>query len=134
MALSTTFKSYFREQVAVINAGVFWNCLAAAETLAELLLNEGRSPWIGRLRKTEARGDTIFHGPLIKVGSPQLLAWITHYVCVDRGIVYDPVGSRPLHLRRYCRSVFGEDLPIETFVAEEEMGKYLASKSRSTSL
>lgn len=133
MALSPTFKSYFREQVAVINSGIFWNCLAAAETLAALLLNEGRSPWIGRLRKTETRGDTMFHGPLIAVASPQLMAWTTHYVCVDRGIVYDPVGSRPMPLRRYSRSVFGEDLPIETFVARDEVEKYLAAKNRSTS-
>jgi hypothetical protein len=133
MALSPTFKSCFREQVAVIDSGVFWNCLAAAETLAALLLSEGRSPWIGRLRKTEARGDTLFHGPLIAVGSSQLMAWTTHYVCVDRGIVYDPVGSRPMPLRRYSKTVFGEDVPIETFVAQEEMGKYLASKNRGTS-
>jgi len=133
MALSPTIKSYFREQVAVINSGVFWNCLAAAETLAALLLREGRSPWIGRLRKTEARGDNMFHGPLIAAGSPKLLAWTTHYVCVDRDIVYDPVGSRPMLLRRYSRSVFGEDLTIETFVAQGEVEKYLAAKNRGTS-
>jgi hypothetical protein len=128
MALSPKIKSYFRAQAAVVEARSFWNCLAAAETLAALLLQEGRSPWIGRLRKSEARGNTVFHAPLIPLRSRGSIAWTTHYVCVDREIVYDPAASRPLHLLRYSQSVFGEDLPIETFVAQGDVERYLTSK------
>jgi hypothetical protein len=130
MALSPSFKSYFREQTAIVHGGAFWNCLASAETLAAILVNEGRAPWIGRLRKTEVREDGVFHGPLILVNSPGVSAWTTHYICVDRGIVYDPAGRRPRRLDGYSRSVFGEEIAIETFVAQEAVKEYLAAKKK----
>lgn len=128
MALSPKSKSYFRSQAAVIDARGFWNCLAAVETLAGLLIEEGRSPWIGQLRKSEARGDTVFHAPLMPLRFHGAITWTTHYVCVERGIVYDPVAVRPLPLGRYSQAVFGEEIPIETFVAQGDVEKYLRSR------
>ena len=128
MALSQKTKSYFRSQAAIIDALGFWNCLAAVEILAALLLEEGRSPWIGRLRKSEARGDAVFHAPLMPLRFHGGITWTTHYVCVERGIVYDPVALRPLPLSRYSQSVFGEEIPIETFIAEGDVEGYLKSK------
>jgi len=128
MALSPKTKSYFREQSALIEERSFWNCLAAVETLAALLLEEGRSPWIARFRKSEQRGDSVFHAPLMPLRFHGAITWTTHYVCVDRGIVYDPAALRPLPLRRYSQEVFGEEIPIETFVAEGDVERYLKSK------
>lgn len=128
MALSHRIKTYFRSQSAVLAERRLWNCLAAAETLAALLLEEGRSPWIGRLRKTEARGDAVFHVPLMPRRFRGAVTWNTHYVCVDRDIVYDPAALRPLPLRRYSQEVFGQEIPIETFVAEVDLVSYLKSK------
>jgi hypothetical protein len=128
VALSRTVKSYFRAQAAAVEARGFWNCLTAAETLATLLLAEGWSPWIGRLRKSETRGDTVFHAPLIPLRSRGGRAWTTHYVCVEGEIAYDPAGLRPFLLRRYTQSVFGEELPIETFVAQADVARYLESR------
>jgi len=133
MALSPTVKSFFRAQTALIEERGFWNCLSAVETLAALLLEGGRSPWIGRLRKSEARGDTVFHGPLMPLRFHGAITWTTHYVCIERGIVYDPVALRPLPLRRYSQAVFGEEIPIETFVAEGDAEKYLRSRSLRSS-
>jgi hypothetical protein len=131
MALSSKTKSYLRAQAALIEERGFWNCLAAVETLAGLLLEEGRSPWIGRLRKSEARGNSVFHAPLMPLRFHGVITWTTHYVCVERGIVYDPVALRPLPLRRYSQAVFGEEIPIETFVAEGDVEKYLKTKRRT---
>src|SRR6185436_9303454 len=128
MSLSPRTKSYFRAQAALIDARGFWNCLAAVETLAGLLIEDGRSPWIGRLRKSEARGDSVFHAPLMPLRFHGAITWTTHYVCVERGIVYDPVALRPLPLGRYSQAVFGEEIPIETFVAERDVEIYLRSK------
>ena len=128
MPLSPKAKSYFRSQAAVIDARGFWNCLAAVETLAGLLLEEGKSPWIGRLRKSETRADTVFHAPLMPLRFHGAITWNTHYVCVERGIVYDPVALKPLPLRRYSQAVFGEEIPIETFVAEGDVESYLKSR------
>ena len=121
-------KAYFRAQAALVDAPGFWNCLTAAETLATLLLDEGRLPWIGRLRKSEARGERVFHAPLIPLRNGRARTWTTHYVCVEGGIVYDPVASRLLRLGRYSRSVFGEEIPVETFVAPADVERYLESR------
>lgn len=131
MKLSPKTESYFRSQAGVIDARGFWNCLAAVETLAGLLLEEGRSPWIGRLRKSEVRDDAVFHAPLMPLRFNGAITWTTHYVCVERGIVYDPVALRPLPLLRYSRAVFGEEIQIEAFVAEGDVEKYLKTKKGS---
>jgi len=128
MALSPKSQSYFRAQAAVVEQRGFWNCLVAAETLARLLLEEERSPWIGRLRKSEARGDAVFHFPLMPLRFHGAVTWTTHYVCVDRDIVYDPAASRPLRLRRYSREVFGQEIPIEIFVSETDIEGYLNTR------
>lgn len=128
MALSSRVKAYFRAQADAVAAPGFWNCLTAAETLATLLLEDERSPWIGRLRKSEMRNGAMFHAPLIPLRSRGGRAWTTHYVCIEGGIVYDPVGLRPLRLRRYSQSVFGQDLAIETYVAPADVRTYLESR------
>jgi hypothetical protein len=129
MALSPKVKAYFRAQAAAVAGGGFWDCRTAAETLARLFLGDGRSPWIGRLRKSQARGDTVFHAPLIPRLVHGALAWTTHYVCVERGVVYDPAGLRPWPMRRYSQAVFGQDLPIETFVAQADIARHLEATS-----
>ena len=129
MALSLRTKSYFRSQAALVGTRSSWDCLAASEALASLLLHDGRSPLIGRLRKIEVLGGTVFHAPLIPKRFAGELAWTTHYVCIDRGIVYDPVALQPLRFGSYTRSVFDEELSIETFVAQAELEKYLAARS-----
>jgi hypothetical protein len=131
MAVSPKAKSYLRAQAPLIEERGFWNCLAAVETLAALLLEEGRSPWIGRLRKSETRGDAVFHAPLMPLRFHGAITWTTHYVCVERGIVYDPAAARPLPLGRYSKSVFGEEIPIETFVAEGDVESYLKAPKRT---
>jgi hypothetical protein len=128
VALSPEVKAYFRAQVAAVEAPGYWNCLTAAETLASLLLGAGRSPWIGRLRSRRMRGDAVFHAPLISRRVRGGRTWTTHYVCVERRVVYDPAGRRPWPLSRYSQSVFGEAMPLETFVAEPEIASYLAAR------
>src|SRR5436190_20018188 len=56
---------YLEGQSALFRSGGFWNCLAAARKLSALLLAEGRSPWIARLRKTEVTERGVFHAPLV---------------------------------------------------------------------
>src|SRR5262245_19307614 len=63
MALPARVKAYFRAQAEAVQAPGFWSCLTAAETLAGRFLDAGRSPWIGRLRRSEPRGDHVFHAP-----------------------------------------------------------------------
>ena len=133
MALPYKLKTYFREQVAVILTGAYWNCLLSAGTIAELLLEAGRSPWIGSLRKVEMRGPGVFHAPLIPLTCPTR-AWTTHYVCVDGGVVCDPVALRPMRLDRYSQTVFGESLTIDTYVGEDGISLYLAARSSGARL
>ena len=110
--------AYFEEQSALVRSGGYWNCLAAARELSVLFLAEGQSPWIARLRKTEARGESVFHAPL----TPRVLGvaatWTTHYVCCCDDIAYDPVAGRPIQLEVYSLEVFGERIPTEVFVPD----------------
>jgi len=76
------------------------DCVAHACALAELLLDAGRAPWIGRLR---FRGTT----------------WNTHYVCCCDGEVYDPIPGRTLAVEEYAREVFGLDVELAEHLSAE---------------
>lgn len=123
------------KQSALVRAGGYWNCLAAARELAALLLAEGRSPWVARLRKTETIGDRIFHAPLIPRALGFVAAWTTHYVSCCDGLAYDPVAGKPIRLETYSLEVFGEQISTEVFVPAGELPAYLAgNQSPSASL
>ena len=114
------------EQSALVRLGGYWNCLAAARKLAALLLSEGRSPWVMRLRKPEMVGERVFHAPLIPLALGVAAAWTTHYVSCCDGMAYDPVAGRPLRLETYSLEVFGEQIQAEVFVRAGELPAYLA--------
>jgi hypothetical protein len=123
-----SLRAYLEEQSALVRSGDYWNCLAAARELSALLLAEGRSPWIARLRKTEVVGGRSFHAPLIPHGLGVAAAWTTHYVCCCDGMAYDPVAGMPVRLETYSVEVFGEQISTEVFVPAIELPAYLAGK------
>jgi len=108
-------RAYLEEQSALVRSGGYWNCLAAARELSALLLAEGRSPWIARLRRTEVEAGRVF----VKA------TWTTHYVCCCEGMAYDPVAGKPTRLEAYSLEVFGEQISLEVFVPAVEISDYL---------
>lgn len=117
-----------REHAALLRSGGYWNCLTAASELSALLLEEGREPFIARLRKTEPREGYVFHGPLIPRAPGLKATWTTHYVCCCDGTAYDPVAGVPVALDVYSLEVFGEHVPAEIFVPRERLPAYLAGE------
>ena len=96
------------------------DCVAHAIRIAELLLEEGREPWIGRVRHVE--GD--FHHPL----TPQrfrAMTWTTHYVACTGRNVYDPIAGEPLDVDAYTLQVFGKPLEVAMHVNVEETADLL---------
>jgi hypothetical protein len=94
------------------------DCVAHACRLAELLLAEGRAPWIGRIREAIDRGDHVFHGPLIPKRFPAI-TWNTHYVCCCEGEVHDPLAGTPVAIDQYARTLFGREIEIEVHLDAE---------------
>ena len=118
--------AYLEEQGAVVRAGGYWNCLVAARKLSALLLAEGRSPWIMRMRKREDRGGQVFNAPLTPRVPGVSATWTTHYVSCCDGMAYDPVVGKPIQLETYSLEIFGEQIPTEVFMSTEELPAYLA--------
>ncbi|HEX8143782.1 MAG TPA: hypothetical protein VF553_14380 [Pyrinomonadaceae bacterium] len=124
---SSSIRAYFEEQSALVRAGGYWNCLTAARKLSALLLAEGHSPWIARLRKTELVGGQVFHAPLIPRLQGVAAAWTTHYICCCDEIAYDPVAGEAIRLEVYSSQVFGMEISLEVFVTSTELPAYLAN-------
>lgn len=114
------------EQNALLRSGRYWNCLAGARKISALLLAEGRSPWIARLRKAEVRGERAFHFPLIPRVPGLKATWTTHYLCCCDGMAYDPVAGRAMRLETYSLELFGQEIPVEVFVPASDLQAYLA--------
>ena len=87
------------------------DCLKDAREIAARLRAEGKSPWIGRLRKVEETEYGRFNHPLIP-RVPNVLAFTTHYVCCCDGLAYDPLLDAPEPLETYSRTLFGIEIPI----------------------
>jgi hypothetical protein len=115
-----------QEEGVLVRSGGYWNCLSAARKLSALLLGEGRSPWIGRLRKTESLNGRVFHAPLTPRVAGVAATWTTHYMCCCDATVYDPVAGKPVQLEVYSLEVFGEHISLEVFVPPAHLAAYLA--------
>ena len=87
------------------------DCLKDARGIAARLRAEGKSPWIGRLRRVEERAEGRFTYPLIP-RVPNVLAFTTHYVCCCDGLAYDPLLPGPEPLETYSQTLFGMEIEI----------------------
>jgi hypothetical protein len=119
-----TALDYLRDVSREMDSGYTLDCVAHACALARLLLDEGRAPWIGRLRETIERGEQVFHAPLTptRFGSR---TWTTHYVCCAGDEVYDPMAGEPLPLGSYGEVVFGRALPVVEHFSPEVTAELL---------
>jgi hypothetical protein len=106
---------YVREISATMSDRYVGDCLKYAKKIRELLRAEGRSPWIGRIRKRTPHGDTEFHWPLhpLRFRGRGGATWTTHYVCICDGHAYDPLVGEVIPLAQYSVAVFGEPFEIE---------------------
>ena len=96
------------------------DCVAHAMRVAELLLEEGRAPWIGRVRDVQGQ----WHGPLI----PRRFegtTWTTHYVACTGREVFDPIAGEARDVDAYALEVFGKPLTVELHVSVEETAQRL---------
>jgi hypothetical protein len=111
--VGSTAAEYLHETSLAMRDGYLADCVVLACRLAELLLAEGRSPWIGRIREVVKSADRVYHGPLIPRRFPNL-TWTTHYICCCDGEVYDPIATIPIASDSYVVLMFGRPLAIET--------------------
>ena len=93
-------------------------CVTHAARIAELLLAEGKSPWVGRIH--ERHGD--FVAPLIptRFKGNNARTWTTHYVACDGRDVYDPIVGSPIVVDEYAIAVFGRPLDVQTHLDAAE--------------
>jgi hypothetical protein len=103
--------NYLRERSAQLEHELPGDCLDEASKIAELLIAEGKHPWIGRIR--DQRGD--FAGPLYawRFEGRNAPAWTTHYVCCADDLAYDPLAGEAVPVHELAERVFGRSLPVE---------------------
>jgi hypothetical protein len=97
-----------------MESGYTFDCVTHACALAQRLFDDGRRPWIGRVRDVVETPAGPVHGPLIpqRFTGEAARTWNTHYVCCAGGDVYDPIAGIPLPVERYAEVVFGRPLPV----------------------
>ncbi|HEX2059927.1 MAG TPA: hypothetical protein VHK90_04240 [Thermoanaerobaculia bacterium] len=113
---------YLRDVSNAMHDRYSGDCVTHACRLVELLLAEGREPWIGRLRHWTTVREQPFRLPLVPVrfaGARELPAWSTHYVACAGNEVYDPLLDAPIAIDAYTETVFGMAVEIETLLDAE---------------
>jgi hypothetical protein len=120
---------YLREVFAAFDHGYAGDCVTHACRLTELLLAEGKKPWIARLRDVRHTPSGVFHGPLtpIRLAGRKGPTWTTHYVACDGDDVYDPLNGAPVVIANYSFTAFGRDIPIEQLLNEAATAELCAS-------
>jgi hypothetical protein len=111
---------YLQEIFAALDDGYPADCVTHACRIAELLLAEGKKPWIARLRDVQQVASGVFHGPLtpIRLAGRKGPTWTTHYVACEGDVVYDPLTSAPIAVAEYSVVAFGREIAIERFLDE----------------
>jgi hypothetical protein len=128
-----TAADYLRETSLRMRDGYVDDCVVHATALAELLLADGKAPWIAMIRWTELRGDTRFHGPLIplRFAGRRSPTWNTHYVCCCDGEAWDPLAGEPIAIASYTSAVFGHELPVAEHLSSEAVTAAAGQSLRS---
>ncbi|MEA2416662.1 MAG: hypothetical protein QOI58_3319 [Thermoanaerobaculia bacterium] len=111
---------YLHEISAALDHGYPADCVTHACRLTELLLLEGKKPWIARLRDVREVASGVFHGPLtpIRLAGRKGPTWTTHYVACEGDLVYDPLTEAPIAIDGYSVAAFGREIPLERFLDE----------------
>jgi hypothetical protein len=111
---------YLHEISAALDDGYPADCVTHACRVVELLLAEGKQPWIARLRDVRHVAAGVFQGPLtpIRLLGRKGPTWTTHYVACDSNVVYDPLTEAPIAIDGYSVAAFGREIPIERFLDE----------------
>jgi hypothetical protein len=111
---------YLHEISAALDDGYPADCVTHACRLTELLLAEGKKPWIARLRDVRHVASGVFHGPLtpIRLAGRKGPTWTTHYVACDGDLVYDPLTGAPVAVAEYSVAAFGRKIRLERFLDE----------------
>jgi hypothetical protein len=111
---------YLHEISATLDDCYPADCVTHACRLGELLLAEGKKPWIARLRDVQQVASGVFHGRLtpIRLAGRKGPTWTTHYVACDGDLVYDPLVVNPVAIADYSIAAFGRDIPIERLLDE----------------
>jgi hypothetical protein len=111
---------YLHEISAALDHGYPADCVTHACRVAELLLAEGKKPWIARLRDVRQAASGVFHGPLtpLRLAGRKGPTWTTHYVACEGDLVYDPLAGDPLPATEYSMAVFGRAVAMERLLNE----------------
>jgi hypothetical protein len=124
-----TADEFIREESLTMQERYSGDCATYACRVAELLVAQGRSPWIGRVRHVTRDGENLMHWPLIPRryagrGAP---AWTTHHVACSGRTAYDPLVGAPTDVESYAPQVFGLDIPVEVHLDSPMTESLLAS-------
>jgi hypothetical protein len=109
---------YLQQIASTLDQGYPQDCLVHACRFVELLLAEGESPSIGRLRDITDGPRGVFHGPLTpkQLSGRHSRTWTTHYVACAGCRVFDPLLGMAAALEDYSVAVFGRQIAVETFL------------------
>jgi hypothetical protein len=124
-SLRVRASEYLRERSAQFEHELPGDCVDEAIHIAELLLAEGKRPWIGRIR--DRRGD--FAGLLYawRFEGRQAIGWTTHYVCCEGDLAYDPLAGEPVPVGEFAARVFQKPLEIAHLLDVEDTPDIKAS-------
>ena len=121
-----TAADYIREVSSSITNSYPRDCVWHACRIAELLLAEGRAPWIGRVRDERRLGDRVWFGPLIPERL-RSLTWTTHFVACSAGEVYDPLAGAPVPVGELASRIFGRSIAFAVHLDAAETERLLKS-------
>lgn len=124
-------QAYFAEKHRLLADVYQGNCLTVAREIAQLLLAEGRKPYIGLMVRKKMVGDSKFYGPLIPKRYRGRTTWTKHYVCCCDGQVFDPILGKPTEIESYPLRMFGLDIQLQTFIPNEIIERYVGRPSSS---
>jgi hypothetical protein len=125
--VSHTAADYLRDTSLAMTERYAGDCRQHAYKIAKLLIAEGRSPWIARIRETVVQGDNVFHAPLTprRLFGDSSVTWTTHYVACAGGEAYDPIIGEPVPLEGYTERLFGREISVDIFLDCEATEQFL---------
>jgi len=101
------------------------SCGLITVEIVELLLREGKKPYIMKVHEDEHRNGFIHSKRLAPKIYEGRIHWGAHQVCCCDGMAYDPILGKPISIKEYTKAVFDEDIKMEVLIPQEKIEEFI---------
>lgn len=94
--------------------------------IADILLKEGKKPYIMSVGQQIKEGSFITNKKLIPKAFGSEVIFFAYHVCCCDEMAFDPILEKPVEIDKYSETVFGEEIHMEVLIPQAKIKEFVS--------